>query len=285
MPEGGGPTIPIKSLDAPKENKAGYGIFWTVQEFDGPRVKENLCALNGFAVDIDTPDKSETLKKIKKGLLPTWLIETKNGYHVYWLFPDPMLVQYSEELETRYRSTMQNRLVPFYEADVKARDLCRILRAPYFLHQKDPKNPFMISVTQENDFVRYSWSQIDRFYDDMNADREWEGTISRAARELKIPKSGGFFDKVFRLNAISALEILSGTPEVGGDVYAFSRTASGGFNIISNGKGTSCWVDSEGHIGSLDKGGPTIWQWLYWYQRDHKAVYQTMRKYFSGLFE
>lgn len=269
-------------VDAVERNAKQYGIFWTVHEFNGDRKKENLVQLNGFAVDIDCEDKNEALEKIKRGLYPTWLIETKRGYHVYWLFTRPIMTSYSEEIEREYRAMLLNRIIPFYDADKKAADISRLLRAPYFMHWKDPKAPYLVKPVAENG-VTYTWEQIERFFPDKVADQTFLEQRRAATKIVKLSRHDGknLFDKIYKMNCKDALTQLSGHASVGGDVFTFRKTTGNNFNIFSNGKGTSCWIDRDGHIGSLDKGGPTIWQWLYWYSHDHKKVYQTMREVFG----
>lgn len=280
MPEGGGPCTPLAPLTAKAANERGLGIFWTVHEFEGRRLKENLTQLNGFAVDIDGENKPEKLEKLKRGLVPSLLIETKSGFHAYWFFHEPLVVKYSEALEERYRAVMVKRLLPFYGADTNARDLCRILRVPYFLHQKDPKDPFMIQCVHDLP-VRYTWEQFEVFYPDVEAEKFHDENVAQAKRVLQIPKSGELFDKIYRLDCQAALEALSGHAGVNGETFSFKKTNGGNYNILVNGKGTSCWIDKNKRIGSTDKGGPTIWQWLYWYQRDHKKVYEIVKEVFG----
>lgn len=283
MPEGGSSVVALEDpTTAPQRNQDGYGIFWTIQEFNGRRIKENLAQINGFAVDIDGGEtgKPAARERIRKGLLPTWIIETKNGYHVYWLFPEPLQVSYSLELEAEYRATIERKLIPFYGADRNAKDLCRLLRAPYFWHRKDPTSPFLVKPINTDD-CRYTWSQINRQYQDAHESKKWDANVAQAKRELKIPDAGGLFQKIWNLDNLAALEKLSGHEAVNGEVFTFRRTASGNHNILVNGKGTSCWVDAQGKIGSHDKGGPTIWQWLYWYLGDHKKVYRVVREVFG----
>lgn len=281
---GGGGALPVKSLEAKAYNSASrkMGVFWCLHEFDGPRQKQNITRLNGFAVDIDTGSKKESLEIIKRGLWPTWLIETKGGYHVYWLFKEPLEVTYSEELDNRYAHTMMNRIIPFYAADPKAKDLARLLRVPYFMHWKDPNNPFMIIPVDENP-VSYTWEQIENFYPDALGQKRLVDSVTTAKRNLRLPNGDDFFDRVYRTDCKQALEVLSGSVHVNGDVYSFRPTAGGCQNILSNGKGTSCWIDREGRIGSLDKGGPTFFQWLFWYHGDYKKVYQITKEVFPEL--
>lgn len=278
MPEGGGPATPCHIADAPKFNEKGFGIFWTVHEFEGDRKIQNIVELNGFAIDIDEGTKEQQLEKIKKGCYPTLIIESKRGYHIYWLFKEPLKVTFSEELQSRYQHTMQNRLIPFYKADNKAKDLARLLRAPNFFHLKDPTDPFLIKVLANNP-VYYTWDRIDSFYKDAIAHKVVLKHQKEFLSKTKMKDAEDFFNSVWRLNCKHGLELLSGTEAVRGDVFDFKKNTAGTEQIIVNGKSTSCWIDSEGKIGSHDKGGPSIWQWLYWYSRDHKIVYRNLKKY------
>lgn len=279
MKENGGPMVKIDhAVDAPSWNKKGYGIFWSIQEFDGARRKENLTYLNGFAIDIDSGAKEEQLELIKTNIWPTWVIETKRGFHLYWLFHEPQEVRFTEELELQYKGTLK-KLIWFYGADENAADICRVLRAPYFYHLKEPSDPFMVKVKAENP-IRYDWRRIDDFFQ-----------LPPPEKESKVPKTflhkklgtnkGSVFELLADMNAKDGLEKLSGHHGVSGEVYSFRQCMNGNQNIYVNKKSTSCWIDKDGKIGSLDKGGPTIWQWLYWYHRDHKKVYEIVKEVFS----
>jgi hypothetical protein len=126
----------IKRSDAHDWNQKGYGIFQTVNWFIGPRRKSKLQGINAWAVDIDTGSKEQMLLKIHQGLIPTLVVETKRGYHLYWKAKDGS--------ERTWKAIVWDRLVPFYGADRNAKDLCRTLRVPGFLHQKDLANPFLV---------------------------------------------------------------------------------------------------------------------------------------------
>lgn len=279
MKEGGGAAIEIENiLEAPSYNEKGYGIFWAIHEFSGARKKENLTQLNGFAIDIDEGTKQEQLALIKRGLYPTWLIESKRGFHIYWLFHTPLECIFNKPLEQEYRAIMLNRIIPFYNADKNAADIPRLLRAPYFFHLKDPNDKFLVFVKEENP-VTYSWHQIVCFYPDIESEKTQNLHQKQAAKILNLPKGGkDYFNTIYQLNCKDALMLLSGHKTVNSDVYSFKQNTSGSIQILVNGKSTSCWVDKDGKIGSFDKGGPTIWQWLFWYLKDHKKVHAVIKE-------
>ena len=48
-----GENIEATEMAAIEWNRKGWGIFWTVNDFDGPRRIVNLRTFNAWAVDID----------------------------------------------------------------------------------------------------------------------------------------------------------------------------------------------------------------------------------------
>ncbi len=262
-------AIRINRKNAQEWNEKGYGIFHTVQEFFGPRRIENLTHINAWAVDLDKGTKEEMLARISKGLPPTMLVETKNGYHVYFSAKDAT--------SENWKLIVENRLVPFYEADKKAKDLARLLRVPGFYHMKDPANPFMVKVVSSRT-VEYTEREMFQFYKDLTTPKKQKLLHNRTKKDF--PMDGSFWDQVWGLDCFEALTALSGSDHVGGETYDFKQNTSGTLNIIVNGKSSSSWIDTEGHIGSMDDGGPTIAQWLNWFHKDYSKVVQIIKEVF-----
>ena len=73
-------------------NLQGYDSYFTVNGFkDAPRATIEYCSsINSFFVDIDGRKSLEELEEIKKKLDPTFIVETKNGYHIYWVLDEPL---------------------------------------------------------------------------------------------------------------------------------------------------------------------------------------------------
>lgn len=243
----------IAESEAKNLNESGHGIFITVNDFSGARQIKNIKRVNAWAVDIDTGTKEEMATKIRSGLTPSLVVETKRGYHVWFLASDA---------EPEYwNAIVLDRLVPFYGADKNARDLCRVLRMPGYLHLKNPSEPFLVQKVFEWK-VSYSQKDIRRFYPDKSEPVRKE-FVDREKKENG--QSADFWENVFRLDCMDALDKLSGTKYVNHEEYSFIRNSNGKFNIEISGKGTSCFIDAEFKIGSLSKGGPTIFNWLRWY--------------------
>ncbi len=114
--------------------KLGYGVFRTVNEFDGRgRRSENLRNLCGFYADFDRGIPSSA------ALQPTHRVESSRGKQQwYWVLETPVPATAENCLE--YLG-IQHALVKELKADENARDLTRVLRVPGFKNNKYPERP------------------------------------------------------------------------------------------------------------------------------------------------
>lgn len=260
----------------------GYGIFATVNSFNGPRRKENLTRINAWAIDMDDGTKQQMHDKLEAFIAPPSLIvETKRGYQAYWFARDarPECWDY----------IVLERLVPHFGSDANARDLCRILRVPGFLHLKDPADPFPVMKVWQHK-VFYTEHQ---FVNLLEKELPWRPSKQRHAAHLAEARASSptfsasdtLWDAIWNLNCEEGLGRLSGHWAVGGEAYTFRRTTRGNLNIFVNGKSTSCFLDESRRIGSLDGGGPTLVQWLRWFKHDWKTVIAVLKEIFPQLVE
>lgn len=264
----------------------GFGVFQTVNDFgDGPRRKDHLKRIRAWAVDMDEGTKAEMHAKLHTSpLVPSMIVETKRGYQAYWCARDGQA--------DHWNAIVLERLVAHYGADRNARDLCRILRVPGFLHLKDPADPFRVRLVWQQQ-VSYLERQLAEAFPWVCAtahhvaqERTEAVAGGAGAGDSKTPgsgHSGAFWDAVANLDCRDALERLSGTGYVNGERFTFRRVSSGNLNIFCDGRGTSCWVDASGKIGSLDKGGPFASSWLRWYGNDWRTVVEALRSIYPHL--
>ncbi|MEK4453441.1 hypothetical protein [Paenibacillus sp. FSL L8-0506] len=149
-----------------KVNDQGYEVYFIVNS--GGYKDNDITAFNAVFIDLDcgrdktTGDyfslevvqgyKDEKLKELNDFLLkPSYIVETRNGLHVYWLLqPNTTLDQFSmcEEL-----------LISYFNADLKVKNPARLLRVPSYNWNKDPENPFRTSIIVRND-MRYEIEEI-----------------------------------------------------------------------------------------------------------------------------
>lgn len=259
--------------------KYKHGIFMTVNQLDGTiRKKDRVTKILAWAVDIDRKGP-ELWSLIARGPKPTTIIESKNGVHLYFDADSSATVEgYTEILEG---------MIGYYGGDKNAKDITRVLRVPGFAHWKNPEDPYWCTLLKKTWFskTKYSEKEMLNFFKAHRPKPKLAQTKKQLKREVGFLKSGALFDRVYAMDAEEGLIRLSGTEAVNGDEFTFKLTQSGNKNIFVNGKGTSCFIDSQKLIGSFDGGGPTVWQWVNWYHHDHKKTHQIMKQHFPELFE
>ncbi|MFJ8066093.1 DNA-primase RepB domain-containing protein [Psychrobacillus sp. NPDC096426] len=120
--------------------------------------------INSHFIDIDAPKeiKENELnlkiwkKQVKDKLLafslrPSMVVDTKNGYHVYWLL---------ENGNHQLFRQVQMQLIHYFDGDKKCINESRILRLPGFQHRKDPKHPYPVTLKIFEPDSRYSQEQL-----------------------------------------------------------------------------------------------------------------------------
>lgn len=277
-------VFPIRQCEARQWNERGEGIFACINEFRGARRISNLVRLRAWAVDIDVGSKEDQLRRIESTpLIPSRIVETKNGYHVHWHAEDASPNTWNE--------IVLDRLVPWFGADKNARDIARILRVPGYWHLKNPAEPFMVRLVHRADCSYTERLMLESFPDiggDKRRDEEIEREREQARRHAgseAMRGTGGdsFWQAAIGLDCVYALERLSGHWLVGGESFSFRPCRNGNRNIVVDGKQSSCFVDSSGRIGSADKGGPSITRWCAWYGHSWKEIARGLKEVFPEL--
>ena len=163
----------------PEININGYESYFTVNGFTNANdnKKEQCTNINAFFVDIDGRKDLEELEDIKKLLDPTFIIETKNGYHIYWLLDEPV---YKEEMtEEEWKASVskweriEQSIVVKLKADQVVKDITRILRVPNSLYWKKSGDawkqgkenaPFKIKGLYKEIANTYSMDQVEEVF-------------------------------------------------------------------------------------------------------------------------
>lgn len=257
-------------------NRDGYGIFQTINDFgDGPRRKDALKAIRAWAVDIDGGNKDEQRERIQASpLIPSEINETKAGFHL-WFFAEP-----GASVEG-WIEIVKNRMIPFFGADPNAADVCRILRVPGFWHLKDPASPFLIRTVHVQR-VSYTEAQmLDAFPETRSTEYDQQKRHSESRREYNTTDQ--FWEAIYNLDCAEGLIALSGSPLCGGEQFTLRRTGRGNLNLFVDKKSTSVWIDGNKRIGSFDKGGPTLYQWLRWYGVTPRDCVAELKRIFPHL--
>jgi len=260
-------SVGAKFIETYKEcvewNEKHYGVFHTVNTFElGKRKKENLVSLGAWAADCDETSKESQIKRINNSpLYPSCIVESKNGYHVYW-YSKTM----GKDVDT-WKEIMR-RIQYYFQSDSKIIMVTALLRTPGFYHWKDIDDPFMIKRIHKQN-VSYTNEQM------LSAFPGLEVKKKLPPRPQNI-SGNDVWERVYNMNCKDALLELSGTKHVNGETFNFTKVGSGNYNIIVNDKSTSCFLDKNFRIGSNDRGGPTMFNWLSWYGHSNKDVYGIM---------
>lgn len=174
-----------------KYQKQGYGVYFVVNS--GGQEKNSIKRINAHFIDMDFGKvplidsgelikdsegkivyeyrnkeeieeyKTAFLKKLENfKLIPNVIVETKNGFHVYWLL-DPDKPQSLDAF-----TPIQEKLIDYFaafeerkeHADSSVKDINRVLRLINYKHLKNPKDPFTIKCIYLNTDVKYTQEDI-----------------------------------------------------------------------------------------------------------------------------
>ncbi len=140
-------------------NDKGYGVYFSVNGFPttGDATISKIVSLNCNFIDIDIKGEGvsqeerdsiiqeKLMRAYEEGILmPTLIVRTKNGVHLYWIYSNPIFSPDDNQL-SQWR-TVQDRLVEYFDGDKNAKDPARILRVPYTKHLKNPSDPYIIKI-------------------------------------------------------------------------------------------------------------------------------------------
>ena len=256
-----------------------YGIYFSVNPMEeGKRNKESVKKIQTWICDIDEWTKEEQLKLINEAPLPPSLVvESVHGFHIYYLANKDL----TEEEFTNWNWWLRN----YYNGDAKVcRDTARVLRIPWFYHQKWEK----IMVTYRDDLsskFHYPMDYINDAFPNQTETTPWMEKQRHKMNEY-LNENDDFWTKASELDSKMMLEEFSWTGRMNWDRITFKRNSSWTEQIYVNWKSTGCWIDKGGLIGSGDKGWPTWIQWLKWYWTvDWRELAKDLKKNHPELSE
>jgi len=109
----------------------------------------------GKVIKVDRPSLKQVLDKLNEaGIVPTIVVDSGAGYHLYWVL--------MEEYDAKQISKVEGKLIDFLRkmginADTQAKDLARTLRIPYTIN---PRVNRQTSIIMWND-VEYTIEEIE----------------------------------------------------------------------------------------------------------------------------
>ncbi len=160
-------------------NANGYEAYFTVNGFKGEidAKKEHCTNINAFFVDIDGRKDPAELEEIKKRLMPTYILETKNGYHLYWMLDEVIYREdcTPEEWDANVArwERIEAAVVATLKGDPVVKDLTRIMRQPDTFYWKKSGDaykggienaPFKIKGIFKQETANYSMDAVEEAF-------------------------------------------------------------------------------------------------------------------------
>jgi len=149
-------------------NDAGGGVFVVPNETDGRgRKRENFVRVRAVFADKDNGPIGTT------DLEPSFRVVSKRGEHAYWLT--------SEAMTAASFTALQKAIARRIDSDPKVSDPTRVMRIAGLFHQKDPNDPFLVTIV-EGTLRAYSNSELSAAF---SAPSEKESTERVAQRPFQ----------------------------------------------------------------------------------------------------
>lgn len=149
----------------------GDDVYFSPNGCKGRRLKENLTDINAIFADFDfkpkqvtgdsKPDFKQFMLDLEDLPEPTFVVESGNGWHLYWCLDEPIKVddsnreQLTEQVEGTHRYIHMN-----YGSDSGSIDVLHLLRKPGFEHKKMPDHPVMVEVVVDNEDTKYTLDEL-----------------------------------------------------------------------------------------------------------------------------
>lgn len=291
----------LKELNL-KKYKAIFFTPCNVKEPD--HHADNFAGINAWYVDIDLSAKDEEVtaeemeerksKKLgeilmlgtgylpreKELLQPSFVVETRNGFHIYWL---------AWEGDNSYKPSLdlfdyiEKNIAERIGGDFKAKKAVQLMRLPGFYNWKNGvKNPSpcrilpQFNFSERGIFRKYCEDEWLDLFGEPEADPGIQKTYSDLKPSIisfmqRNKKRFDIFEHVAGMPQDRAMEMLSGKSCVNGEVYTF-RPVGGGkkLNIYINGKLCSSFIDLEKNLlltpSGAGRGSPNVIEWIKWYR-------------------
>ena len=155
-------------------NSNGAGVFAVINQTDGRGAKkENVTHIRAYYADIDRKiaKGAFTVDDVKAELVgcpPSMIVETPNGWHLYWIMERPEPCGENERNEAEALLRRIQRALAKYGADPAVCTANRVLRLPGFYHCK--AEPTLVRLLEVNEY-RYTREALRTAFPDIEADR------------------------------------------------------------------------------------------------------------------
>jgi len=205
-------------------NKQGYDSFFTPNGFAGATAtKDNCINLTAFYIDVDKKLTEAEIEKIKNRLDPTFIIETMNGFHFYWLLDEVIYKDELSELEWKEAMARWERIEQAIvnanpDADKAVKDIPRILRVPGSIYFKKTDGTFKIKGIYKRENNTYSMTELETaFPAPLVSSSPFEAATTDRMKKMADAEKNNFFERVNEEYPIierdSFIKLISGSPD------------------------------------------------------------------------
>jgi len=197
-------------------NNQGYDVYFVVNA--GGTKKEQINKINAFFIDCDCGKddkgnyfnldivkqyKQRVLKRVQEfGLAPSFIVDTRNGYHVYWLVNNANVEEFEE---------VQKKLIHYFNSDERVFTAQFIMRLSGYYWTKDIQNKYLCTVYQYND-VRYNANDFIQHLNskvpDFVPEKKKVSTKTTVPKPCSIDNSNEHIDAIRRLDVAKMKELL-----------------------------------------------------------------------------
>ncbi|WP_018130197.1 DNA-primase RepB domain-containing protein [Effusibacillus pohliae] len=131
-----------------KANSYRNGVFLVVN--NGGHCDTSITQVTAHYIDFDKVPWEQQLELLNRfGLLPSIIVLSSRGMHVYWLMKDAKVEEFRK---------VQKRLIHFFGSDPTVVNESRLMRVPGFYHQKSA--PQMVHVLWWHPELSYTQDQL-----------------------------------------------------------------------------------------------------------------------------
>lgn len=250
-------------------------VFFSVNSMvKGKRDQRSVTKVNARICEVDDMSKEAQMKLIDVApIKPSLIIESKNSYHMY---------RFSKDWTKERWNDVCNGLKNFFHWDPDVVDIARVLRVPWFYHQKQLDDRYLITIKEFN-WKYFTEEEMLRKYKDHRSDSDRKQEQKR--KETLAKKNFEDDDLWTRVNSMDSkkvLEMLSWTSAVNWEVFDFRRNNNWTEQIYVNWMSTWKWIDTNWSIW-------WVWSWVWWVLwygvMDSPQIYQWVKEKFPEMIK
>lgn len=251
------------------------------------RDKQHTTRLNSWICDIDWWDslkwcrwlpKEKQMETINNApIKPSMVVESFHWYHLYRFMKDWNEIT-DDNIENWKRICWW--ICSHFQWDTKIpNDYSRVLRIPWYLHKKDPSNPFECTIVSLDENY-YTTEEMLSAYPNWEQAKKQDDIVERVNKEHKqfMLSNDWTWYNINALDNISMLYEISWKSFVRWEHFDFKKNNSW-YQILVDWTPKSCWIDRNWLIWSYDKWWPTWVNWIkYYWIWDEKDIYQYIKE-------